>query len=142
MSITSLALSQPLISIIIFAFVMTFISTLIYKKFTKRSRVKEIQARQKELRKSLKEYKNDQAKMMEVQKEMMQLSTEQLKMTMKPMLISFLPAIIILFFMERLFTSLEGPVMTLPVIGGINWLWTYIIFGFIFSLILRKLLKA
>lgn len=139
---------NPLISIIVFAFIVTFILTLLYKKLIPQQKMNELKEKQKEIREKMKEYKNEPEKMAEVQKEMMQVSMESMKMTLKPMLITFLPLLLVFYGLKKLYIDMAdiGNIIAwgvnLPIIGnGAGWLLCYIIFGFVFSLILRKLFK-
>jgi uncharacterized membrane protein (DUF106 family) len=138
--------AQPLLSVIIFSLAITSLLTFVYRKLTDQKRMKEIKDKQKELQAKLKG-EQDKEKIMEANKEMMSLSSEMLKMSFKPMLITFLPLIIIFTLLRSLYNTADvGNIIAwgtnLPIVGdGAGWFLCYIGFGFIFSLILNKLLK-
>jgi len=134
---------SPFVSILIFSFLITLGLTYLYKKLTNQNKVKEINEKQKQLREQMKQFKDDQKKVMELQKELMQTSAESMKLSFKPMIVSFIPIIIVLGLLEKLYkTAAIGTIVHLPVLGHLNWFWTYVILSFIFSLVLKKLLKA
>ncbi len=139
---------NPLVSIIFFSFIITFILTFLYKKIIPEQKMNELKEKQKKLKEKMKEHKNEPEKIVEVQKEMMQASMESMKLTLKPMIITFLPLLFIFYGLKTLYMNMAkvGNIITwkvnLPIIGdGAGWLLCYISFGFIFSLILRKLFK-
>lgn len=139
---------SPLASIIIFAFVITFILTFLYKKLINKKKMDELKEKQKEAKEKIKEYKGNPEKMAEIQKEMMEASMQSMKLTLKPMLITFLPLLLIFYGLKILYMDAVkvGNIIewgtNLPIIGnGAGWLLCYIVFGFVFSLILRKLFK-
>ncbi|MEM2784762.1 MAG: hypothetical protein QXE93_01260, partial [Candidatus Pacearchaeota archaeon] len=62
--ITVFVQKNPLISVIVFSFIITFFLTLLYKKLVDQNRLQEINEKQKQLREQLKQC-NDQQKAME-----------------------------------------------------------------------------
>lgn len=139
---------NPLISIIVFSFIITLILTFLYKKLISKEKMDELKGRQKELREKMKENRDNPEKLSEIQKEMMQASMASMKLTFKPMAITFIPIILIIYGLRNLYMNMAniGNIISwganLPLIGnGAGWLLCYIFFGFIFSLILRKLFK-
>ena len=139
---------SPLVSIIIFSFIVTLILTLVYKKLIPKGKMDELKKKQKELREKLKENKGNLEKTTEIQKEMMEASMDSMKMSFKPMIFTFIPLLLVFYGLKKLYMDLAsiGNIIewgaSLPIIGtGAGWLLCYIIFGFIFSLFLRKLFK-
>ena len=139
---------NPLISIITFSFMITLVLTFLYKKLINQKKMEELKEEQKELRGKLKENKDNPEKLAQIQKEMMQASMASMKLTFKPMAITFIPIILIIYGLRNLYMNMAniGNIISwganLPLIGnGAGWLLCYIFFGFIFSLILRKLFK-
>jgi len=145
--------NQPLISIILFSFVISLALTLIYKMLTNQKRIKELKEEQKELQIKMKEEK-DKEKMLEIQKSMLEKSAELMKSTMKPTLITFIPLLLIFIFLKQTYTaaevgniiswSIKVPVLctVLPgVCDGAGWFLSYVIFSLIFSILLRKIFK-
>lgn len=145
MILQDFATSMPLLSIILFSFVITLVLTLVYKYLTNQEDMKRIKERVKALQDEMKNEK-DQNKLIELQKEMLSLSGEQMKHSMKPMLFTFLPLILVFAGLKSLYSGV-GDIIAwgtdLPIIHtGAGWFLSYIIFSFVFSLILRKLLKV
>ena len=145
MAIQDFTQAMPLLSIIIFSFVITLALTFVYKFLTKQEDIKNLKARVKELQQQMKEEK-DQNKLMDLQKEMMKLSMEQMKHTMKPMLFTFLPLILVFMALRKLYVGTGYLIpwnVNLPIVGtGAGWFLSYVIFSFAFSMILRKILKV
>jgi uncharacterized membrane protein (DUF106 family) len=134
---------NPFVSILVFSFLITLGLTYLYKKLTNQNKVKELNEKQKQLKEQMKQFKDDPKKVMELQKEMLQGSAESMKMSFKPMIVSFIPIIIVLGLLEKLYQNAQiGTIVHLPVLGNLNWFWTYVVLSFIFSLVLKKLLKA
>lgn len=146
MFITDFIKWSPVVSITIFTAVITFLLTWVYKITINYKRYKEINARQKDIRKELKGVK-DPKKLQEVQEEMMSLSMESLKMSFKPMIFTFIPVLITVGLLKEAYTKAGiGNIIAwgtnLPIVGtGGGWFFFYVILGFIFSMIFRKILK-
>ncbi|MCS7134496.1 MAG: EMC3/TMCO1 family protein [Candidatus Pacearchaeota archaeon] len=136
--IKSFAQQNPLLSVIIFSFIITFFLTLLYKKLTDQKKAQEIEKKQKELREALKQCKNDPQKTIEIQKEMVHYSIESMKLSLKPMLISFVPLVIILGLLDKMYKNLKVG----KILWELNWFWTYVLFSFVFNLIFQKILKG
>jgi uncharacterized membrane protein (DUF106 family) len=137
--------SQPLLSIILFSLIITFVSTWAYKLLINQVKMKEIKERVKSLQEKMKAEK-DQTKMMQIQKEMLQLSGEQMRLSMKPMLFTFLPFLLVFAFLRNVYNG-TGDIISwginLPLVGtGAGWLLSYIILSLIFSIILRKIMNV
>ena len=147
-SIVNFVRNNALLSIIVFSFLITLSFTLVSKKFTNQSRLKELKDKSALLRKKAEEYKSNPEKLMEVNKEMMEMSGEQLKITMKTSLITIIPFILIFSFLKNLFqdAGINNIIYwgtDLPLIhDGAGWLLLYIVSSIIFSIILRKIMKV
>lgn len=146
MFITDFIQWSPLVSILVFSAVITFLLTWAYKKLINYPKYKEITDRQKVLRKEMKGLK-DQDKLLKINNEMMELSMQSLKMTFKPMIITFIPLVLVYGLLGKAYTGAGiGNIIAwgadLPVIhtGG-GWLFCYIVFSLIFNVIFRKILK-
>jgi len=138
----------PLLSIILFSFIITFFLIEIYRRFTDQEKMKELKERQKEIQKKIKQVRNNPEKLMELQKEMMYISTEQLKQSFKPMIITSVPLIIVFILLRNLYNLADvGNIIywhiNLPIVGdGAGWFLSYIIFSLFFNSILRKILEV
>lgn len=86
---------DPFFSILIMTFIITLISTLIYKKLTDQEVLKTIKKEMSDIRKEMKEFKDDIKKMEELQKKSLEKSMIQFKQTMKPMFVTMIPILII-----------------------------------------------
>ena len=125
--ITEFIIKYPRTNIILLAFLITFIMTLITKYFTDQNRMKELKKIQKACNIKLKSNRTDS----EAQKQLMECSMELMKHSFKPLLISFIPLIIFFWWIRGIYTEI------LP-----GWLWWYIPAGIFSSIILRKALKV
>ncbi len=131
MAIKEWMIANPKLSVILISFLITFIMTLVTKKFTNQNRMKELKEIQKACQIKLKDNKGDPAKMAEIQKEMMQCSMELMKHSFKPMLFTFLPLILLFWWIRGVYADVFS-----------GWIWWYIGTGIVSSIILRKLLKV
>ena len=82
-------------AIAIIAFIITLLTTLIYKYATDQDLMKRLKQDQSDMKKKMKEVKHDPEKLQAHQKEMMQKSMELMKHSMKPMLYTFIPVIVL-----------------------------------------------
>jgi uncharacterized membrane protein (DUF106 family) len=130
MSIEIWMIANPKISVVFFAVAVTFISSLITKKFTDQNRMKELKKLQKSCQIKLKDKQGNPTAMAEVQKEMMQCSMEMMKHSFKPMFITMIPLLIFFGWMRGIYVEIFS-----------SWLWWYIGAGVLSSFGIRKLLK-
>ncbi|MBW2975297.1 DUF106 domain-containing protein [Candidatus Woesearchaeota archaeon] len=86
--------------IVIMAFLITLIITVIYKYTTNQSLMKELKGEMKELQKEIRELKHDPKKAMEVQKKAMQTNMKYMSHSMRSMLFTFIPIILIFGWMN------------------------------------------
>jgi len=130
---------NPLYGLLLISFLITLIITLVYKFMTNQKELKEIQDKTKEIREQMKLHKDNQPKMSELQKQSLEISMGSFKHQFKPMIITLLPILIIFGWLRETYVGYNS----LNFLGFIDtWIWTYIVSAFIFSLILRKLLKV
>jgi len=131
-----MGLPQP-VPIAIISFILTLLTTLIYKYATDQEVMKTLKADIKALQKEMKEHKDNKDKMMAVQKQAMQKNMEYMKHSLKPMIFTIIPVIFIFGWLRNYYDALGNP----DVFLGLSWLWTYIIFSIVISIGLRKILK-
>jgi uncharacterized membrane protein (DUF106 family) len=94
-------LSLPMVwVIVIMAFLITFLITLIYKFTTNQSLMKDLKDEMKELQNEMKELKSEPQKMMSVQKKAMQTNMKYMSHSMRSMLFTFIPIILIFGWMN------------------------------------------
>ena len=86
--------------VVIMAFVITLIITVIYKLTTNQSLMKDLKNEMKELQKEMKELRSQPEKMMVVQKKAMQTNMKYMSHSMRSMLFTFVPIILIFGWMN------------------------------------------
>ncbi|MBU3923861.1 MAG: DUF106 domain-containing protein [Nanoarchaeota archaeon] len=131
MTITELMIGSPRISIAVFSVIVTFVSTLAHKWLTNQEHLASLKKRQKEIQKELKGCK-DECVLKELNAEMLSLTGVMFKGSMKPMFVTIIPFLI-------LFTWLRG--IYVPLMGN-SWIWYYLGFSIVASMILRKVMKV
>lgn len=127
---------DPLFGIIFIAFILTLLITLAYKYMTDQEFMKKTKQEIKDVQKEMKDNKQDHKKVMELQKHAMEKNMKYMMQSFKPMLITFIPIIIIFGWLRKTYEPIG------PVLFGLSWIWGYIIFSIVFSIIIRKLLKV
>jgi uncharacterized membrane protein (DUF106 family) len=120
----------PKVSIIILSAVVTLVSSLITKWLTNQEHLKSMKERQKQVQKDLKTCKPGDKKFEELQSEMLQITMVMMKSSFKPMLVTFVPFLLLFYWIRSVYTTL------LP-----GWIWYYIISSLVFSIGFRKVLK-
>lgn len=130
MTITELMTSNPRISIAVFSITVTFLSTLAQKWLTNQEHLRSLKKRQKEIQKELKGCK-DQCVMKELNSEMMKLTGVMFKSSMKPMFATMIPFLILFWWLRGVYS---------PILS--SWIWYYIGYSIVASIILRKVLKV
>lgn len=119
------------LSLILLSFLVTLVMTLVTKKFTNQTRMKELKELQKSFNVKIKENKGNSDVIMKIQKDMMGVSMELMKHSFKPMLITFLPLIILFWWIRGVYTGILE-----------HWIWYYIGVSIISSIILRKIFNV
>jgi len=127
---------SPLGTIIIVAFILTLLITIVYKLMTDQDLMKSLKAEIKDFQKEMKNHKDNPSKMMELQKEAMGKNMKYMKHSMKPTLITFIPIILVFGWLRTTYTPIG------PLVFGLNWIWIYIACSIVFSIVLRKILKV
>ncbi|MBI2133251.1 DUF106 domain-containing protein [Candidatus Woesearchaeota archaeon] len=89
----------PLPTITIISLLVSIIVTLVYKYATDQNRLSAIKKESEQLRRDLKNAK-DTGAMAEINKQLIEKTMEQFRASMKPMLITMIPALIILGWMQ------------------------------------------
>ena len=134
---------SPIVDIFIITLVITLFTTLINKYMTDQVKIKALREEMKQLNKKMREtMKKDPQKAQEMQKEIMKRNMENLKENFKPkiLLITFLPLLIVFFYIKELYGPL-GEFLPLG-ITEFGWLGTYMLFSVVNSLVLKKLLDV
>lgn len=123
--------AYPIYSIAVFSIIVTLVSTLAHKWLTNQEHMKNLKTRQKEIQKELKSCK-DEDLLKELNMELMKLTGVMMKSSFRPMFVTIIPFII-------LFAWLRG--IYVPLIGN-SWIWYYIGFSIVSSMIFRKVFKV
>ena len=130
MTLTTLVQSNPIISILIFSFMVTVFITAISYFFTDRNLMKDIRERQKSVREEMKKYRDNPQKMMELNQQIMADFPHQMKQSMKISLITIVPMLLVFNWLNKVYSTTNT-----------HWLATYIISSIVYSIILRKIFK-
>ena len=128
---------SPIFGLIFISFILTLLITLVYKYLTDQELMKTLKDDVKFLQKKMKEFKDNPKKVMEIQKEAMEKNTKYMMQSLKPTLITLIPLIFIFGWLRNRYTGIDLNLLFIH-----NWIWGYIIFSVIFSIILRKILKV
>ncbi len=134
--LTILAQNYPLYSLLIFSFLITLFTTLIYKYFSDQKTIKALRDEIKNLQNELKNNKDNPKKMMDKQKIIMEKNLIVMKHSLKPTLYTMIPVLLLFIWLKNLYAN------TGAVLFSLSWFWAYVIFSIIFSLIIRKALKV
>ena len=127
---------SPLGTLLTISFILTLLSTLAYKYLTDQKKLKEIKDETKKLQEEMKLLKNDASKMMEKQKEIMQKNMYVMRSSFKPLLYTFIPFLLIFILLKNVYEPLG------KLVFGLSWIWIYVLSSFVFSILIRKLLKV
>lgn len=130
--ITAFIQSNPKVSLLIISIILTFFITLISLWVTDHVKMKGIKEKQKRLREEMKIHKDNPQKMMEIQKQMMEDFPHQMKESMKTSMITLIPIIFLFKWLRVVYAT--------TAIAS-SWIWWYIGFSIVSSMILRKLFK-
>ena len=130
MKIVEMMVASPKYSIAVFSVVVTLISTLVQKHFTDQEHLKSLKKRQKEIQAEIKKAKEPSV-MQELNAEMLQLTGVMFKKSMKPMFVTIIPFLILFSWLRSIYV---------PVLSG--WLWYYLGYSILASVVLRKVLKV
>jgi|SRR3989344_8286932 len=126
---------NPLTGMIVISFFLTLIVTLVYKWTTDQAMMKSLKDELKQHQKEMKDHKGDPKKMMEIQGRAMEKNMKYFMHSLKPMIITFIPLILVFGWLKETYNGID-------VLFGLSWIWSYIIFSMIFSIILRKVMKV
>jgi uncharacterized membrane protein (DUF106 family) len=123
--------SNPIFCLIIISIIVTFVSTLAHKHLTDQEHLHNQKKRQKEIQKELRGCK-DPKKLNELNIEMMKITGVMFKSSMRPLLITIVPFLLLFIWLKGVYTPLMGN----------GWIWYYIGFSIVSSIILRKIFKV
>ena len=129
---------SPVLSILIFATILSVITTLMSKYLINKEFTKNMKSRMKELKLQMKEAQKNSNKevLSSSMKEMMDMNRKYMKESMKVMIGSLIFGILFLTYMSAKYASQS---VTLPLIGiTMNWIYWYVIASLVISMTLRK----
>ena len=92
--------SSPIWGIVVLAFLISLIITVVYKYTTNQELMKELKGKQKAFSGRMKELKDNPTEMMKVQKEAMSVNGQYMKLSLKPTLYTMLPILLIFGWMS------------------------------------------
>ncbi|MBU2576869.1 MAG: DUF106 domain-containing protein [Nanoarchaeota archaeon] len=131
MTITEMMIANPIPALIVVSVLVTFVSTLAHKWLTNQEHMKSLKKRQKEIQKELKGCK-DECLMKELNSEMLKLTGVMMKSSFKPMFVTIIPFLLLFWWLRGIYT---------PIMGG-SWIWYYLGFSIVSSIILRKVMDV
>ena len=129
MTITEMMIANPKSSLLVISVIVTLISTLVHKRLTNQEHLKSLKKRQKEIQKELKGCKEENI-LKELNSEMLKLTGVMMKSSFKPMFVTIIPFLILFWWIRDIYT---------PVLGS-SWIWYYLGFSVVSSIILRKVM--
>lgn len=122
--------------ILLVSLVISLITSLLQKYMTDQDTLKAIRAEQKLLGDQMKEFKEHPEKLLELQRKQMELLPKTMEITMRPALYTAVPFIILIRWFGDYFAD-----HTVKIFGVLSWLWAYILFAVLFSIVFRKIFK-
>jgi uncharacterized membrane protein (DUF106 family) len=130
MGILEVITQNPKTSLIIISALVTLISTIVTKYLTNQNHLRSLKERQKIIQKEIKNHKPGDKLFEELQNEMLQISMTMMKSSFKPMFITFIPFLILFYWIRGTYSELLS-----------GWIWYYILSSIVFSMIYRKVFK-
>ncbi|MEM4270886.1 MAG: EMC3/TMCO1 family protein [Candidatus Pacearchaeota archaeon] len=124
------------LGMVVLAFVISLISTILHKYLTDQKALKEIREEQKKLSELIKNSRNDPAKSAEYTKKSLEISLKSIPLTFRPLFYTLIPIILLFRWLNDFFSSSGLKVL------GMSWILAYILLSIVFSSILRKLFKV
>ncbi len=131
MTLTEMMTANPIPALVVVSVLVTLISTLAHKWLTNQEHMKSLKKRQKEIQKELKGCK-DECKLKELNSEMLKLTGVMMKSSFKPMFVTIIPFLLLFAWLRGIYT---------PIMGG-SWIWYYLGFSVVSSIILRKVMDV
>src|SRR3989338_6361802 len=119
----------PKISVIIIALLVSLFITIINYFLMDKVRMRELKAKQKEINLKVKA-EPDPKRKMELSSEMMKHTMESLRHSMKPMIVTFIPVLVVFWFIKGAFAE---------TIIAKSWIWYYIGSAIVGSLVFKKI---
>ncbi len=86
---------KPFWAILVLSLVLSFLITLVYKRFTNQQLLKQLKEDMKKNQTSMKEHKDNPEKLAQIQQETLRANMQLMKHSLRPTLITFLPIILI-----------------------------------------------
>ena len=121
---------------VILAGIISLITSILQKYTTDQTLLKAMRAEQKMLSAQMKEYKENPDKILEIQRKQMELIPKTMDITLRPALYTAIPFILLIRWFGDFFAA--EPV---KIFGFFSWIWAYLVFAIVFSMVFRKLFK-
>lgn len=130
MEFLEVIIQNPKMSLICISAIVTLISTIVTKYLTNQNHLRSLKERQKVIQKEIKNHKPGDKLFEELQNEMLQISMTMMKSSFKPMFITFIPFLILFYWIRGTYSELLS-----------GWIWYYLVSSIVFSMIYRKVFK-
>jgi uncharacterized membrane protein (DUF106 family) len=121
---------------------LSIMSALVRRAVLDMDKMNEMKQQMKKHQETLKQAtkSGEKKKAQKAQEELMKLTMENMKHSFKPMIITFIPFILIFYWLRDQYGNV-GEVANL--FGfGLTWFWWYLVCAMIFSIILNKVFKV
>lgn len=115
---------------------ISLITSLLQKYTTDQETLRSIKSEQKLLSDQMKQFKEHPEKMLELQKKQMALIPKTMDITMRPALYTAIPFILLIRWFRDYFIGMD-----VKIFGFMSWIWAYILFAILASMIFRKVFK-
>ena len=128
---------NPSWGLLLVSAILVLITTLIQKYTTDQEELRLIKKEQKILQDEMNKYKDNPEKMLEFQKKQLEFIPRTMDITMRPLLYTAIPFILFLRWFSDFFLLHPEPIF-----GLVSWIWAYLIFSIVFSMIFRKVFNV
>ncbi len=125
------------IGMVIIVFCVSIIISLAQKYLTDQDTLREIKKEQRILQEEMKKYKNEPEKLLELQKKQFEFFPKTMDITMRPLIYTGIPIILFFRWFQDYFSAAGNP----KIFGFFSWIWFYLLFSIICSMIIRKAFK-
>lgn len=123
--------------LVIISALISLVTSLLQKYTTDQETLKRIRAEQKLLGNQMKELKDHPDKVLELQKKQMALIPQTMDITLRPAMYTAIPFILLIRWFGDYFETNAHEIF-----GFMGWIWAYILFAIIFSIVFRKIFKV
>ncbi len=134
-----------IILILVASFIVSLISNIVMKLTMDHHKMRNIKERMEKLREKMKSenIKKNPEKYNDILSEQYSLLNEQMKASFKTMMINLVFLVPLFYYLKKSVGILSFALpFNLPFFGNeVSWIWIYIYYSILFSLVMKKLLK-